>query len=335
VSTNDEPFVSVVTPFYNTAEYLAECIESVLAQSHSNFEYILVDNQSNDGSTEIAGHFAGRDGRIRYVRTPRFFTQIENYNFTLEQSSARSRYVKMVQADDWIFPQCLSEMVAAGVRHPSAAIVSSYLLTQEGQLWGVGLPPGINPTFLSGRETARLHLQTPIFLFGSPTTVMYRADVVREHKPFFEDGRYHPDTETNYKLLRDHDFVFVHQVLSFMRQQPGSITYRARNMNPDALDRMIVTKLFGPVFLSAEEYSACWEQASAWFYSELGKHWLRAGLPVRKTGFWERQRKGLGDVDESIEFTRFANGLSSALLKTVASPVIKALRIRKHLAESG
>ncbi len=52
------PFVSVVTPFYNTAAYLDECIRSVLAQTHENFEYLLVDNCSADGSRDIAAAHA-------------------------------------------------------------------------------------------------------------------------------------------------------------------------------------------------------------------------------------------------------------------------------------
>ena len=55
------PLVSVVTPFYNTASYLAQCIESVLKQSYSEFEYILMDNCSTDGSSEIAETYARRD----------------------------------------------------------------------------------------------------------------------------------------------------------------------------------------------------------------------------------------------------------------------------------
>ena len=79
----DEPLVSVVTPFYNTAEFLRECIESVLSQTYSNFEYILVDNQSTDGSAAIAAEFAARDQRIRVVRNERFVDQVPNYNGAL------------------------------------------------------------------------------------------------------------------------------------------------------------------------------------------------------------------------------------------------------------
>ena len=64
----EAPLVSVVTPFYNTAAWLTECIESVLAQTYHNWEYILVDNCSADGSTEIARRYAKTDSRIRYVR---------------------------------------------------------------------------------------------------------------------------------------------------------------------------------------------------------------------------------------------------------------------------
>ena len=60
-----EPLVSVVTPFYNTDRYLAECIESVLSQTYRNFEYVLVDNHSTDRSGVIAAEYARRDSKVR------------------------------------------------------------------------------------------------------------------------------------------------------------------------------------------------------------------------------------------------------------------------------
>ena len=112
----NEPLVSVVVPFYNTSKYLRECIESVLGQSYRNFELILQDNASDDGSTEIAVELAGRDERVKYFRLESLVPQVPNYNLALRRISAESAFCKIVQADDWIDPECLRSMVEAAQR---------------------------------------------------------------------------------------------------------------------------------------------------------------------------------------------------------------------------
>ena len=191
------PQVSVVTPFFDTERYLAECIESVLGQSFGDFEYLLVDNQSSDGSNEIAASYARQDSRIRLIRTPTFLNQVANYNFALRQISAESRYVKMVQADDWIFPRCLAEMVELAEANPGVAIVSSFELKGT-EVHGTGLPPWRR--VIPGREACRLHLLEGIYMFGSPSTLLVRADIVRARDPFYAEGRFHEDTEVVYEL---------------------------------------------------------------------------------------------------------------------------------------
>src|SRR5581483_154417 len=124
----ETPLVSVVTPFYNTAPYLKECIESVLSQQYPNFEYILSDNCSSDGSLEIAERYAKQDSRIRLIRQPRFLTQREHFNEGLRQISPESKYCKIVNADDTIFPRCLQEMVRCSEQSDSIGLVSSYYL---------------------------------------------------------------------------------------------------------------------------------------------------------------------------------------------------------------
>src|SRR5208337_3195192 len=99
------PLVCVVTPFYNTAEYLPECIESVLRQSYTNWEYILVNNCSTDKSAGIAEHYVQLyPQRLRLVHNPIFLSQIQNYNEALRLISPKSKYCKVVQADDVMFP---------------------------------------------------------------------------------------------------------------------------------------------------------------------------------------------------------------------------------------
>src|SRR5688572_28821121 len=113
MKTSGLPLVTVVTPFYNTAEYVGECIESVLAQTYQNWDYVLVDNKSTDGSAEIAQRYAEKDKRLRVIQNKNFLTQVENYNHALRQVSPICKYCKVVQADDWIYPNCLQEMVSA------------------------------------------------------------------------------------------------------------------------------------------------------------------------------------------------------------------------------
>src|SRR5262245_9335007 len=106
-----QPPVSVLTPVYNGENYLAECIESVLAQSYQNWEYIIVNNCSTDRSLEIAQSYAQKDARI-CIRNNRTLVGVsENHNIAVGQISPASKYCKVVHADDWLFPECIMEMV--------------------------------------------------------------------------------------------------------------------------------------------------------------------------------------------------------------------------------
>src|SRR5262245_11051164 len=184
------PLVSVVTPFYNTEAYLAEAIESVLAQTYSNFDYVLVNNCSTDGSREIAERYAARDPRIRLFHNEELLPQLRNYNRAISHISPDARYFKMVQADDWIFPRCLEEMVAVAEANPKVGVVSSYRMVGKG-VGPSGLP--FSKTAMSGREACRLNLIEDLYLFGSQTTVLVRADIVRARKPFYAEDRYFAD----------------------------------------------------------------------------------------------------------------------------------------------
>ena len=80
------------------------------------------------GPRRIAQKYASLHPGIRLVRTEQFLTQVQNYNFALRQISEDSQYCKICQADDWLYPRCLTEMVAVGEQHPTTTIISSYSL---------------------------------------------------------------------------------------------------------------------------------------------------------------------------------------------------------------
>jgi len=306
------PLVSVVTPFYNTAAYLDECIASVLAQTYGNFEYVLLDNHSDDGSSEIAARWAGRDPRIKLSRNPTLLPQVPNYNHALSLISSESRWVKMVQADDLIFPRCLEEMVAAGESAPTVALISSYYLMGR-RLMAEGLAYTV--TTAPGKEVCRMH-HRGAYLFGSPTTVMYRADLVRARAPFYSLGRYHEDTEAAYEILGTHDFGFVHQVLSFIRVDEESIMGKAQAYGPDRLDHLITLKQFGPRDLPPEEYRRRLADEEDEYYRFLAKR----RLSERNADFLDYHRRGLATIGETIDGRKLTRYVLMAIGDKVLAP---------------
>lgn len=312
--SQDEPLVSVVVPFHNTAKYLRECIESVLAQSYTNFELILHDNASDDGATDIALEFVGKDPRIRYFRLESLVTQVPNYNLALERVSPESAWCKIVQADDWIYPECVRSMVAAARQSPRIGLVSSFRL-KEASLLGEGM--AYTQLTVPGREVARSHLLTwGLFLFGSPTTVMYRSELVRQRRPFYAEHRLHEDTEACYEILREWDFAFVHQVLSFSRADADSIYGRTGTFDAGILDRLIVFRRYGPEFLSAVEYAKRGGEIERRYYRQMA--W--SALCLREAAYWRYQREGLLTQGLHIEPLEFARGLLRVLAEVLTCP---------------
>ena len=246
------PLVSVVTPVHNGRTYLAECIESVLAQDYERWDYVILDNRSTDGSRELAESYAARDARIRVLAPTEFLPIVPNWNRAMRAISPESRYVKMVAADDFLFPECLSKMVEVAEAHPSVGIVGAYRI--HGDRVDLDALPYWE-TVVPGRELGRRSLLGGRYVFGSSTSVLYRADLVRARTGFFDEMNFNCDEDAAYNILRTTDFGFVHQVLTFTRLHDGALT--SSYMHP--IDTWTATHLntilkYGPAFLSEPEF---------------------------------------------------------------------------------
>ena len=314
MTLESHPFVSVVTPFYNTQEFLAECIESVLRQSYQNWEYILVDNFSTDGSGEIAAHYASRfPEKIRLIHTKSFLTQVQNYNFALSCISPNSKYCKMVQADDWLFPDCIRSMVEVAEAHPSVGIVAAYQFEGDEVLLN-GLP--YPSPEVSGRDACRLYFLSGKYLFGSPTSTLIRSEVIRSQHPFYEE-RHAPfeDAHVCFDLLRNCNFGFVHQVLTYSRRDNDSILSRIRSLSSGfwLFSRFSIVVEHGRNYLSAEEYNRCFKQAEREYFVYLTKSACALHRPTPE--FWEFHRRALTSINYVFEWKRLAKWLPRALIE--------------------
>ncbi|MFZ1682773.1 MAG: glycosyltransferase family 2 protein [Candidatus Zixiibacteriota bacterium] len=285
MSDPKQPFVSVVTPFYNTAPYLEECIKSVLAQTYQNWEYVLANNKSTDGSLEIAQKYAALDSRIRLSTNETFLDQVPNYNNALRQVSPKAEYIKMVQADDWMFPECLDRMVAVAASDPEIAIVSTYSLRGVYiGCQGLRYPSIVTP----GIEALRLHLLEGISVLGTPTNLLYRADLVRERHTFFDEVSLLDDLEVCYEILPGRKLGFVHQLLVYVREDNPSISNKLLQYNPWPLHRIIMLRKHGKSLLTEEEFNSSFDALWRSYIKFLGYAKLRG----RPKEFWDYQKKG-------------------------------------------
>ena len=322
---NSGPRVSVVTPFYNTREYLVECIESVLRQSYENYEYILVDNQSTDGSQEIAQEYAKRfPEKIRLIRTESFLSQVQNYNFALKQISAESMYCKMVQADDWIYPECLERMVGLAESDDQIGIVSSYRL-KGGEVLGTGLPT--HRTVFQGAEVCRMQLMSRKFVFGTPTTTLYRSEIVREAQAFFDESTMFDDTDACYRILEHWKFGFIHQVLSFTRVDNDSIMSRVKDFQYWHLDRLLQLHKFGGMYLQEKEYRKAYLKAKDDYYRFLADRWLKGS----GSDFWRYHEDGLRTGGLNLERGTLANYVIAGLMRLAVHPRELLRRVRSRI----
>jgi len=117
------PLISVVMPVYNSERFLAQAIESILAQTFTDFEFIIVDDCSQDRSVEIIQSYQKRDGRVRLIKLERNVGKANARNQGMKASSGE--YISVMDSDDVRLPQSLSKQVAFMEANPDIGVLGA------------------------------------------------------------------------------------------------------------------------------------------------------------------------------------------------------------------
>lgn len=324
MSKTVEPLVSIVTPVHNEEGHLAECIESILAQTYENWDYTIVDNCSTDASLEIARRYAAKDRRIRICENRQLLEAIPNHNLALHQISPASKYCKVVFGDDWIFPECLERMVRVAEEHPSVGMVGAFVL-EGGDVKCTGLP--YPSTVIGGREICRRHLLERLYVFGSANSVLYRSDLVRSHHPFYNAANIHADTEACFALLKTSDFGFVHQVLTFSRVRLGSLTTRSDYMQTNLASTLRILVTHGPAYLAREELAERLSRHLSAYYEYLAKILMLS----REQEIWDYHKAKLAEAVVGFSHVRLAMAALGLLCGAALTPKESIQKLVKRL----
>ena len=102
-----KPLVSVIVPVYNVYPYLRDCVQSVQAQSYQNWELLLVDDGSTDGSETLCDEYAAQDARVRVLHKKNGgLSDARNAGV----DAAKGEYLSFVDGDDWVSPYYIENL---------------------------------------------------------------------------------------------------------------------------------------------------------------------------------------------------------------------------------
>lgn len=320
--SGNEPLVTILTPVFNGAPYLAECIESVLAQKYSNWKYIIVNNCSTDDTLTIAEHYVEKDKRISVCTNNVKLEIIANHNKAFHLISSESKYCKVVSADDWLFAECIARMVELAEANSSVGIVGAYQLSGGCEKWYVrtdGLP--YHRTVIAGREICRGQLLGTLDVLGNPTSTLYRADLVRATDAFYPNATAEADVSACLNQLRFVDFGFVHQVLSYERLHEAQMTTTSKRLNAYLSSKIGDVKAYGSFCLTKDELETRINGLIDEYYRFLGC----SGLKLRDRQFWKYHSSRLAEIGYPLKWTRVARAMLAEGADLTLNP--------KHTAE--
>jgi glycosyltransferase involved in cell wall biosynthesis len=209
------PRVSVVMPVYNAEAYLAEAVESVLAQTFKDFELLAVDDASTDRSPELLAFYARKDPRVRVLRNPQNLMISRTLNAGLNQ--AQGEYLARMDADDVSLPDRLAKQVAYLDAHPRAGVVGGTMVITD----ATGRATGERRYHLTDAAIRRhLFRYNP---FSHPL-VMMRTAIVRAVGGYLPEYDFAEDYELYFRIGRKAEFGNLPDVLLRYRVVPRSLT---------------------------------------------------------------------------------------------------------------
>jgi glycosyltransferase involved in cell wall biosynthesis len=331
-SSHEQPFVSILTPVYNGESYLAECIESVLAQTYRNFEYVIINNCSKDRTLEIAREYAQKDSRIRIHDNTQFVDVISNHNIAFGLIHDEARYCKVVSGDDIIFSTCLERLIQCAEANPTAGIIGCYQLSGSEVRWqGFKYPTAV----FSGRELCRrIFVQKQAdFGFGSPTSLLYRAEMVRRSRNFYPNLSPHSDTSACFRDLQVCDFGFVYEVLTYERKHSETQTSASQDLNRYSSAYIHDLIEYGPAYLEEEEVNKLVDLELKGYMRFLAVSRL---FGSRGEDFWNYHKRRLDELGHPLKGFWFVRALLRTAAQEIANPeravkkLLRRIPVRAH-----
>ena len=219
--------VSIIMPVYNRERYLEQAISSVLNQSYSNFELIIVDDGSTDNSLNIAGEFAKQDKRVTVIALK------ENQGVSVARNEglrrAKGEFITGMDSDDIMLPNAVKARVEFLNSHPKIDLVFGKIhkvINAEGNPIENAFSERIQQFYMREKEcnfyekVKKLELWIP----NANVTSMFRRHLLFREGYYEENLRYGDDKEFLFRIMRDSNISYLAEPIVLYRLHDSNIT---------------------------------------------------------------------------------------------------------------
>lgn len=222
--------ISVIVPVYNVADYLPECIESILGQSFCNFELILIDDGSTDSSGEICNQYKLKDSRIHVIhKINGGLSSARNTGI----DAASGNFIAFVDSDDFVHEDYLSVLYKLAGKYNADLVACSFVKGETCE-WGKASD---TVEIRNSREIMEKMNERDVIVTVA-WNKLYKASLFKKNKLRFPEGKLHEDMFLMPQILwYTEKMIITDQKLYFYRQRSGSIMNSSFSLkNFDILD---------------------------------------------------------------------------------------------------
>ena len=250
--TTSTPLISIIVPFYNIEKYLPQCIDSLLNQTYSDIELLLVDDQSTDGSAAISNDYARRDLRIKVFHiTHRGLSGARNYAL----DRCRGEYIMFVDGDDFVEQDYCKAALDLAQKHQVEIVSFGYNEYWDDDKRIVSLSTA-NPRLLSHDEALKELITRKDIMYNMVWNKIFHRRVIGDIR--FPVGRTYEDIAVMYlwfHRLNTGCYLSDKVLYNYRRFRLGSITARGTSVEcvsdrlRNELERMEFFKLHYPALV--------------------------------------------------------------------------------------
>jgi len=215
--TNNNPLVSVIMPVFNSASFLASAIDSILFQTYTNFELIIIDDASTDKSRQIISQYAKKDKRIKFIKNKINLGVSLSTNIGISQ--AKGQFIAKMDSDDISLPSRLEKQIKYLQKHPRTIAVGGQCMV-------------INETNqIIGNKNFPLHSnQTKDMIFWAvpiqqPTIIINKSLLPKNFTWYSKSKSSAEDVDLMFRLLNFGRLENIKDYVLFYRHRPNSLSH--------------------------------------------------------------------------------------------------------------